>query len=143
MNKQDILPLYKYNQWANGRILDAARSVTQEQFLADAYFPHGGLRSTLTHILFAEWIWRNRGEGISPTVRFKPEEFPTLDALLQRWQARLEPLSGRLFQALYLTRNIPTSITQAGFRIMQMKDGYLAEFPNSLSYCWWGTAMQA
>ena len=86
MNKQDILTLYKYNQWANGKILDAARNITREQFLADASFPHGGLRSTLTHILFAEWIWRNRWEGTSPTVRIKPEEFPTVEALLQRWQ---------------------------------------------------------
>ncbi len=76
MNKQDILTLYQYNQWANRKILEAARNVTQEQFLADASFPHGGLRSTLTHTLFAEWIWRNRWEGTSPVTRFKPEEFP-------------------------------------------------------------------
>ena len=86
MNKHDILTLYQYNQWANKKILDAARNVTQEQFQADASFPHGGLRSTLTHIFFAEWIWRNRWEGTSPTVRFKSEEFPTLESLLQRWQ---------------------------------------------------------
>jgi uncharacterized damage-inducible protein DinB len=86
MNKQDILVLYKYNQWANGKILGAAHNVTLEQFQAEALFPHGGLRSTLTHVLFAEWIWRNRWEGVSPTVRFKPEEFPTLDTLLARWQ---------------------------------------------------------
>jgi uncharacterized damage-inducible protein DinB len=86
MNKQDILTLYKYNQWANGKILEAAHNVTQEQYLAEASFPHGGLRSTLTHLLFAEWIWRNRWEGNSPASRFKPEEFPTLDSLLQRWQ---------------------------------------------------------
>jgi uncharacterized damage-inducible protein DinB len=86
MNKQDILTLYKYNQWANRKILESARNVTLEQFLAEASFPHGGLRSTLTHILFAEWIWRNRWEGTSPTVRLKPEEFPTFDSLLERWQ---------------------------------------------------------
>jgi len=86
MNKQDILVLYRYNQWANGKILGAARNVTLEQFLAEASYPHGGLRGTLTHVLFAEWIWRNRWEGVSPTVRFKPEEFPTLDTLLGRWQ---------------------------------------------------------
>ena len=86
MNKQDILTLYQYNQWANKKILDAARNVTPEQFLEEAFFPHGGLRSTLTHILFAEWIWRNRWEGTSPIVRFKPEEFPTLESLLLRWQ---------------------------------------------------------
>jgi uncharacterized damage-inducible protein DinB len=85
MNKQDILILYKYNQWANAKILNAAANVSPEQFLADASYPHGGLRSTLTHTLFAEWIWRNRWEGSSPTVRLKPEEFPTIESLRRRW----------------------------------------------------------
>ena len=85
MNKQDILLLYKYNQWTNKKILDATSMVTQEQFLAPASFPHGGLRGTLVHALFAEWIWRNRWEGTSPTVRLKPDDFPTFEALRTRW----------------------------------------------------------
>lgn len=85
MNKQDILVFYKYNQWANAKILHALANVTQEQFVAPAAFPHGGLRSTLVHAMFAEWIWRNRWEGTSPNFRFKPEEFPTVDALCARW----------------------------------------------------------
>ena len=85
MNKQDILTLYRYNQWANQKILRVAANVTAEQFLADAPFPHGGLRGTLTHTLFAEWIWRNRWEGTSPTVRIQPEEFPTFESLQARW----------------------------------------------------------
>jgi len=85
MNKQDILILYKYNQWANGKILGAVENLTQEQYLAEASFPHGGLRGTLTHVLFAEWIWRKRWEGVSPTIRFKPEEFPAFASLNTRW----------------------------------------------------------
>ena len=85
MNQQDILILYKYNQWANAKIMNAASQVTQEQFLAPAAFPHGGLRGTLVHALFAEWIWRTRWEGTSPTRRWKPEEFPTFDSLRTRW----------------------------------------------------------
>jgi uncharacterized damage-inducible protein DinB len=85
MNKQDILTLYKYNQWANAKILNAAADVTEDQFLADASFPHGGLRGTLVHTLFAQWIWRNRWQGTSPTVRLKPEEFPTFESLRTRW----------------------------------------------------------
>ena len=77
MNKQDITLLYKYNQWANAKILEAAAHVTGEQFLAHATFPHGGLRGTLVHALFAEWIWRHRWEGTSPAVRLKPDDFPT------------------------------------------------------------------
>ena len=53
MNKEDITLLYKYNQWANAKILNTASNVTQEQFLAPASFPHGGLRGTLVHTLFA------------------------------------------------------------------------------------------
>ena len=85
MNKQDILLLYNYNQWSNKKILDAVSNVTQAQFLAPASFPHGGLRGTLVHALFAEWIWRQRWEGTSPTYRLKPEDFPTFESLHARW----------------------------------------------------------
>ena len=85
MNKQDILILYKYNQWANAKILNAAAKVSPEQYLAPASFPHGGLRGTLVHALFAEWIWRNRWEGMSPMHRLKSEDFPTFESLYARW----------------------------------------------------------
>lgn len=92
MNKQDILILYKYNQWANAKILNAAANVTQEQYLAPASFPHGGLRGTLVHALFAEWIWRKRWEGTSPTFRLKPDDFPTFESLCTRWVAEEKQL---------------------------------------------------
>jgi uncharacterized damage-inducible protein DinB len=85
MNKQDILILYQYNAWSNAKILDAASNITQEQFLAPAPVPHGGLRGTLVHALFGEWIWRNRWEGTPSTIRLKPEEFPTFESLRARW----------------------------------------------------------
>jgi uncharacterized damage-inducible protein DinB len=85
MNKQDILLLYKYNAWANFRILTAAENVSTEQFLAPSTFPHGSLRNTLTHILFADWIWRTRWMGESLKIHLKPEDFPTLASLRKRW----------------------------------------------------------
>jgi ubiquinone/menaquinone biosynthesis C-methylase UbiE len=60
------------------------------------------------------------------------------DPKVQRWQKRLEPVARWVFQGLYLTRDIPSLITQGGFNTKQMEMGYLAEFPKSLSYCWWG-----
>lgn len=92
MNKPDILLLYRYNQWANARILNTAANVTQEQYLAPASFPHGGLRGTLVHTLFAAWIWHQRWTGVSPTQRFKPEEFPTFKSLRVRWEAEEKEL---------------------------------------------------
>lgn len=87
MNKQDILILHKYNAWSNGKILDAAADITQQQFLAPSPFPHGSLQGTLMHALFAEWIWRNRWEGTAPhfTLRWKEDEFPTVQSLRARW----------------------------------------------------------
>jgi uncharacterized damage-inducible protein DinB len=86
MNKQDILLLYQYNQWSTKKILTAASNLTEEQFIASASFPHGGVRSTLVHALFAEWIWRTRWEGTSPASRFKPEDFPTFESLRARFE---------------------------------------------------------
>jgi len=85
MNKQDITLIYKYNQWANKKILEQVSNVTQDQFTAPATFPHGDLRGTLVHILFAEWIWRHRWEGTSPVVRLNPEDFPSFESLQSRW----------------------------------------------------------
>jgi ubiquinone/menaquinone biosynthesis C-methylase UbiE len=63
------------------------------------------------------------------------------DLEVQRWQVRLEAIYHRLFEGLYLTRDVPALIKQGGFRIEQVEAAYLAEFPKSSSYCWWGTAI--
>ena len=64
------------------------------------------------------------------------------DLSVQRWQEVLEPIHHWLFQGLYLTRDIPSLLKDAGFQIGQIQAGYLASFPKSSSYCWWGTAFQ-
>jgi ubiquinone/menaquinone biosynthesis C-methylase UbiE len=64
------------------------------------------------------------------------------DPRVYLWQKRFEPICHRLFQGLHLTRDIPSLIIQAGFQIKQIQKGYLANFPKSLSYCWWGTALK-
>ena len=63
------------------------------------------------------------------------------EVTVQRWQKRLEPVHRRLFQGLYLTRDIPELIREGGFQIEQIEAGYLTPFPKSSSYCWWGTAV--
>lgn len=63
------------------------------------------------------------------------------DPRVQHWQMRLEVIYHWLFQGLYLTRDIPSLIRQGGFGIEQVEAAYLAEFPKSSSYCWWGTAI--
>ncbi len=62
------------------------------------------------------------------------------DATVQRWQKRLEPMYHWLFQGLYLTRDIPALLRAGGFQIEQMQAGYIASFPKSSTYSWWGIA---
>src|SRR5215207_11495729 len=63
------------------------------------------------------------------------------DPAVQRRQQQVELLHRWLFQGLYLTRDIPALLVQNGFTIEQIETAYLAQFPKSSSYCWWGTAI--
>ena len=87
MHKTYIQTLYKYNQWANAKILDTAARLAPENYMSKGSRPHRYLHGVLTHTLFAEWLWRSRWTGVSPTARLKPEDFPTFDVLKIRWHA--------------------------------------------------------
>ena len=62
------------------------------------------------------------------------------DESVQLWQRRTEPLFQWAFEGCHVTRNIPSLITQTGFKIERMDTGYLAPFPKCGSYCFWGQA---
>jgi ubiquinone/menaquinone biosynthesis C-methylase UbiE len=62
------------------------------------------------------------------------------DLPVRRWQSRVEPFFRLAFEGCHVTRDIPSLIQQEGFSIQTMDKGYLAPFPKSGSYCWWGAA---
>jgi len=62
------------------------------------------------------------------------------DPSVQRWQRWSEPIPYCVFEGCHVTRDIPSLITHGGFQIEQMETGYLAPFPKSWTYCFWGTA---
>jgi len=78
--------LYDYNCWANAKILEAAEQVSEAQFIEETPESHGSLRGTLVHVLGAEWIWRSRWQGTSPTENLREEDLPTREALRERWR---------------------------------------------------------
>ncbi len=85
MNIQDIHLIYNYNYWANAQILSASAKVTDEQFLAWAEFPYGGLHGTLLHILDAEFSWRGLFENNIFGADMNAEDFPTFQSLEQKF----------------------------------------------------------
>ena len=62
------------------------------------------------------------------------------DISVRRWQKRTEPLFQWVFEGCYVTRNIPELITQGGFQLDKVETGYLARFPKTGSYYFWGVA---
>ena len=87
MDVAGIQELYRYNQWANDRAFEAVSGLTLEEFTRDLGNSYPSVRDTLTHVVWAEWIWLQRWKGTSPQHRFDSAEFPDVNALNTRWVA--------------------------------------------------------
>jgi uncharacterized damage-inducible protein DinB len=66
--KNDLLDLIRYNDWANERMMEAIRSVSEESRRSPIASSFGSLRETLGHVVSAEWIWLERWNGQSPAT---------------------------------------------------------------------------
>jgi uncharacterized damage-inducible protein DinB len=80
-----IQTLYRYNTWANARILSTANALAAEQFLADGGAGREAVRDTLVHTMGAQWIWLERWNGRSPASLLDPRDFPDLGSVRARW----------------------------------------------------------
>src|SRR5262245_53024830 len=84
-NKKALGRLWAYTVWANHRVFRSAATLSVDDFKRDLKSSHGGVRGTLAHTLFAEWLWLERFKGISPTQVFDEGEFKDVVALRDRW----------------------------------------------------------
>jgi uncharacterized damage-inducible protein DinB len=68
--KQHFMMFAAYNQWANGRIYDAAADLDEEEFNRDTGAFFGSMMGTLNHLLTADRVWMKRftGEGDAPAT---------------------------------------------------------------------------
>lgn len=85
MNFADIGLLFKYNDWANDRILETAANVSVEQLTAANDLGWGSLRGALVHLLDAEYIWRILLEDGIDVEALDPEDFPDVASIRARW----------------------------------------------------------
>jgi uncharacterized damage-inducible protein DinB len=79
--------LFRYDWWANERVMDAASRLTPAEFTRDLESSHGSIRDTLTHLVWAAWIWLQRWKGVSPTMVFRPADFPEVESLRERFRS--------------------------------------------------------
>jgi uncharacterized damage-inducible protein DinB len=93
MRATEVRLLFGYNDWANGRVLDAAAKIPAARLVDPAPVSHGSLLGTLAHVLAAESVWRVRSEeGVSPATLLTDADFPTVTALRGRSAAEAEAM---------------------------------------------------
>ncbi|HTP86463.1 MAG TPA: DinB family protein [Bryobacteraceae bacterium] len=79
--------LFDYHWWARDRQLAACAALTEEQFLRPLGGSFASIRDTLVHLVAVEWLWLERWRGAAPKALLAPRDFPTLDAVAERWSA--------------------------------------------------------
>ncbi|HZK78545.1 MAG TPA: DinB family protein [Gemmatimonadaceae bacterium] len=67
MNVSDITSLYRYNDWANQRLLDAIAKLPNEAVNKDLGGSIKSVRDVVAHIVTTEWVWLERWGGVNPT----------------------------------------------------------------------------
>jgi len=83
--KEDLETLYDYGYWANRRLFQAMSQLTPEQFTRSMGGGHESIRTTLVHILSAEWGWLGRCGGPERGPRLNPADYPTVQSLIETW----------------------------------------------------------
>lgn len=82
-----VRSLYRYNTWANARVLDTAARLTPEQLVAPGGASFDSVRDTLVHTMGAQWLYLERWNGRSPRAMPDAQQFPDLAAIRTRWDA--------------------------------------------------------
>lgn len=87
MKPVEMATLFKYNAWADRRVLGAASALTREQFTKPMGSSFSSVRDTLTHIYGVEWLWLERFQGRSPSAIPDDPEFADVAKLKVSWSA--------------------------------------------------------
>src|SRR2546430_11787097 len=80
-----IRSMYRYNEWANRRILDTSAGLTPAQLLEGGGASFDSIRDTLVHTMGAQWVYLERWQGRSPRAFFDAASFPDLHPIRARW----------------------------------------------------------
>jgi uncharacterized damage-inducible protein DinB len=85
VTKEYLQQMFDYLRWADQQMLAASRSVPDEGYYNDQQISIGSIHRLLVHSMAAQWIWLSRWRGESPARIETHEDYPTRDALMQRW----------------------------------------------------------
>jgi uncharacterized damage-inducible protein DinB len=85
---QAFRELLAFNRWATVKLLGLTGPLSADEFKRDLGASLGSVQGTLTHMMWAEWLWVRRWRGESPDVdHFPSADYPSAEALRRRWDA--------------------------------------------------------
>ena len=85
LDKDGLSRLLHYTVWANHRAMRAAATLGVEDFKRELGGSHGGVRGTLTHMMWAELVWLERWKGLPTPARLDESELRDVIVLRDRW----------------------------------------------------------
>jgi uncharacterized damage-inducible protein DinB len=86
MTVKDLERMYDYSYWANRKLMEVVRHLTDEQFTQAVAGSYGSIRNTLVHILSTEWFWLERCGGRPRGAALEASDFPTAESLQDLWK---------------------------------------------------------
>ena len=86
LDKDALSRLIDYTIWANHRVMRACATISVDDFKRELGASFGGIRGTLAHIMWTEWIWLERWKGVSPPGPPDESELADVVALRDRWK---------------------------------------------------------
>ncbi len=85
MTVKDLEDLYDYGYWANRKLFHVISQLAPQHFTQPVAGSYGSIRNTLVHALSAEWGWLSRCGGQERGPRLNPEDYPTMESLIETW----------------------------------------------------------
>jgi len=83
MTVNDLWELYEYDAWANRKLFSVMSKLTIDQFTKPVVGSNTSIRTTMIHAISAEWGWLSRCGGAERGERLSPEDFPTIESVIQ------------------------------------------------------------
>jgi len=86
MTVRDLEELYDYSCWANKKLFAVLSQLSPDQFTGTVAGSYGSIRSTLVHMLSAEWGWLSRCGGSERGAALAPNDYPTSESVVNTWK---------------------------------------------------------
>ena len=122
MRVRDLQELYEYGDWANKRLFQVIARLTTDEFTRAVAGSYGSIRTTMVHVMSAEWGWLERCGGTARGPRLNPDDYQTVESVVSQW-ANVERYVREFFAGLTdadLDRLIEYSIGQSEASVMPL-----------------------